>query len=412
MNKLNEAVSKLMTDESFSPVKNETRRTVTESLLQNQIRFMRQGLNESDAPTNQTAGVVNWDPVLIKMVRRSTPQLMAFDLAGVQPMSAPTGQIFAMRARYNDQKGPENFGEANTAHSGTGSHSGDTSGFNTTTGHGMEKEAGEGLGGRGKEAWAEMGFTIERSDVSAKTRKLKAQFSRELQYDLMNVHGLNVETELANILSQEITAEIDRELLRTINTSAVIGCQNTATPGTFNMDADSSGRWLVEKFKGLLFRLELEANQVSRATRRGRANRIIASSNVVSALNMAGVLEYNPNLANTLNVDETSSTFAGILFGRYQVHIDPYATIDYVTIGYKGVNSWDAGIYYAPYLPLEMYRGQSEDTFDPKIGFATRYGMVANPFAASLTNGGVKPGKGLGQGENEYFRKFRVTGLS
>jgi len=232
-----------------------------------------------------------------------------------------------------------------------------------------------------------------------------------LAYDLKNIHNMDAETELANILSTEITAEIDREILRTINVAAVLGAQSAAVPGLFDLAADSDGRWLVEKFKGLLFQIELEANRVAIETRRGRANRVICSSNVASALNMAGVLDYNPALASNMNVDPTAGTYAGILMGKYQVYIDPYAGRDYVTVGYKGDNSWDAGIFYCPYLPLEMYRAVGEDSFAPKIGFASRYGIIANPYEHNDASG-ARAGKGLGQGENRYYRKFAVANLT
>ena len=420
---LKEAVDKVMNDEKAPAITDDYRKYVTEAVIENQIKF-NQGMNESDNPTNQTSGVSNFDPILIKMVRRSMPKLMAFDLTGVQPMSGPTGSIFAMRARYNTQTGAEAMhDEANTAFSGAGLQTGDTSGFaadafgssdpatGTGTGTGMTTANAQTLGSPAGDAWNEMAFSIERTDVSVKSRKLKAQFSRELAYDLKNIHNLDAETELANILSTEITAEIDRELLRTINVAAVLGAQSAAVPGKYDLAADSDGRWLVEKFKGLLFQIELEANRVAIDTRRGRANRIICSSNVASALNMAGVLDYNPALASNMNVDPTANTYAGILMGKYQVYIDPYATIDYVTVGYRGANAWDAGVYYCPYLPLEMYRSVGEDTFAPKIGFASRYGIIANPYEHNDANG-VRAGKGLGQGENRYFRKFAVANLT
>lgn len=419
---LKEEIDGLIQDEKFPKITNEYRKYVTESVLSNQLKFQAQ-MNEANNPTNQTGGVANFDPVLIKMVRRSVPQLVAFDLMGVQPMSAPTGSIFAMRARYANQTGAEAFfNEADSAFSGAGTQAGDTSGFpadfygagdpavGTSYGTGMSKNAGEVLGSAGNPAWKEMAFSIERVDVSAKTRKLKAQFSRELQYDLKNVHGLDAETELANILSTEIVAEIDRECLRTINVAAVLGATGGAKAGVFDVAADADGRWLVERFKAVLFQLEIEANAVAKATRRGRANRVVCSSNVASALNLAGVLQYNS--ANSgLNIDDTGQTYAGLLNGKYQVFIDPYATVDYITIGYRGANAWDAGIYYAPYLPLEMYRSQDQDTFNPIIGFATRYGVIANPFASTEVGGATKAGKGLGQGENQYFRKFAVKNI-
>jgi len=420
---LKEAVDKVMNDEKAPVINDNYRRQVTESVIENQIRY-NQGMNESETPTNQTGGVANFDPILIKMVRRSMPKLMAFDLTGVQSMTGPTGSIFAMRARYSNQTGTEAlFDEANTAFSGAGAQAGDTSGFaadafgvgdpvtGTGTGTGMTTANAQLLGTDSGDAWNEMAFSIERTDVSVKSRKLKAQFSRELAYDLKNIHNMDAETELANILSTEITAEIDREILRTINVAAVLGAQSAAVPGLFDLAADSDGRWLVEKFKGLLFQIELEANRVAIETRRGRANRVICSSNVASALNMAGVLDYNPALASNMNVDPTAGTYAGILMGKYQVYIDPYAGRDYVTVGYKGDNSWDAGIFYCPYLPLEMYRAVGEDSFAPKIGFASRYGIIANPYEHNDASG-ARAGKGLGQGENRYYRKFAVANLT
>lgn len=425
MNQLQEQVNKLIENEKFPEIKNDYKKYVTEQALTTQISYM-QGISEASAgTTTQTPGVANWDPILIKMVRRSMPMLMAFDLAGVQPMSGPTGSIFAMRARYENQTGDEAlFNEARSGFSGNKvAQVGDTSGFpadyfdtgdpaaSTNYGTGMDLATAENLGTVSGDPWNEMSFTIERVDVSAKSRKLKASFSRELQHDLRQIHGLDAETELSNILSTEIAAEMDRELLRTINVAAVVGAQDAAVPGLFDLSADSDGRWLVEKFKGLLFQLELEANTVNRTTRRGKANRVICSSNVASALNMAGVLDYNPQLAANLNVDESSTTFAGVLLGRYQVHIDPYATRDYITVAYKGGNAWDAGVYWCPYVPLEMYRAVGEDSFQPRIGFQTRYGVIANPFESTLANGDAKAGKGLGQGENSYFRKFAVSNL-
>jgi len=426
MEVIKEQVEKLVTDEKFGPaIQSEYKKKITEQVLENEIRFLKQIHEASDDATSFTSGVKNWDPVLIRMVRRATPQLMAFDLAGVQPMSGPTGSIFAMRSRYNTQTGDEAlFGEANSAFSGTGTQAGDTSGFaanefgsgdptaSTSHGTGMALTDAENLGNTSGSAWKEMTFSVERVDVSAVSRKLKASFSRELQQDLRNIHGLDAETELANILSTEIAAEQDRELLRTINISAVIGAGDATVPGNFNLEADSDGRWLVEKFKGLIFQIELEANAVAIATRRGKANAIICSANVASALNMAGVLQYNPQMAANLNVDVTSSTFCGILLGRYKVYADPYATVDYVTVAYVGTNAWDAGVYFCPYIPLEMVRTVTEGSFQPRIGFATRYAIAANPFMSNNADGTTKSGKGLGQGENGYFRKFRVSNIA
>lgn len=424
MEQINEKITQLIESDKFPKIGNDYKKYVTERSLENQIKYMK-SINEASADAStQTGGVSNWDPVLIRMVRRSMPQLMAFDLAGVQPMSGPTGSIFAMRARYTSQDGTEAlYNEANSAFSGAGTQTGDTSGFaadafgsgdpanGTDYGTGMDLATAEALGTASGTPWQEMTFSIERTDVSAQSRKLKASFTRELQHDLRQIHGLDAESELANILSTEITAEQDRELLRTINVSAKLGAQDASVPALFDLAADSDGRWLVEKFKGLLFQIELEANEVAKSTRRGKANRLICSSNVASALNMAGVLDYNPSLLANLNVDETSTTFAGVLLGRYQVHIDPYATRDYITVGYKGANAWDAGVYWCPYVPLEMVRAVGEDSFQPRIGFQTRYGVKANPFSSTLANGSQKAGAGLGQGENEYFRKFAVANL-
>lgn len=425
MEQINEKITQLIESDKFPKIGDDYKKYVTERALDNQIKYMK-SINEASADASSaTSGVANWDPVPIRMVRRSMPQLMAFDLAGVQPMSGPTGSVFAMRSRYTSQTGDEAlFNEARTGHSGAGANAGDTSGFaadafgsadpatGTDYGTGMDLATAEAKGTESGTPWSEMSFSIERTDVSAKSRKLKASFTRELQHDLRQIHGLDAESELANILSTEIVAEQDRELLRTINVSAQLGALDTAVPSLFDLAADSDGRWLVEKFKGLLFQIELEANEVAKSTRRGKANRIICSSNVASALNMAGVLEYNPALAANLNVDEASTTFAGVLMGRYQVHVDPYATRDYITVGYKGGNAWDAGVYWCPYVPLEMVRAVGEDSFQPRIGFQTRYGVIANPYSSTLANGDAKAGKGLGQGENEYFRKFAVANLT
>ena len=425
MDMITEKVKELISSEDFTSINSDYRKFVTEKVLENEIKFLS-GMNEASTDSStQTTGVSNWTPVLIRMVRRSMPQFMGFDLAGVQPMSGPTGSIFAMRSRYTSQTGDEAlFNEADTAHGGTGSHAGDTSGFpadyfgtgepatGTGTGTGMDLATAEARGTDSGTAWNEMSFSVESVDVSAKSRKLKASFSRELQHDLRQIHGLEAEEVLGNILTTELTAEMDREILRTINIAAIVGAQSATVPGLFDLAADADGRWLVEKFKGLLFQIELEANAVAKSTRRGKANRVICSSNVASALNMAGLLQYNPQIAANLNVDETSTTFAGVLLGRYQVHIDPYATRDYFTVGYKGASAWDAGIMYAPYVPLEMVRATGEDSFQPRIGFATRYGIVANPFESTLANGSTKAGKGLGQGENSYYRKVAVTNIT
>lgn len=376
---------------------------------------------------NMTAGVKNYDPVLVKMVRRAVPQLMAFDLCGVQPLSQPTGLIFALRARYDTQTGAEAlFDEARTNYSGakTGSHAGDSSGFNkdfiktgtpkedSKTGTGLLLSDAEVLGTTAGQAWAEMGLSIERTDVAAKSRKLKATYTRELAQDMASVHGLSVEDELINVLSQQLVSEIDREIIRTINHSAVLGAKNTNRAGIFDMAADSDGRFFAERVKHLLFFIETEANMIAKRTRAGRANRIICSSNVASALKILGLLEQNPAITGGLAVDETKQTFAGVLMNQYQVWIDPYTEVDYITLGYKGESSWDAGIYYCPYIPVERYSSVGTDDFNQKIGLSTRYGLVANPYFSTKADGTQPTGKGLGQGENGYFAKFAIANLS
>lgn len=419
-----EVVKEFLTDKEGSPVINEEYRNfVTSRAIDNEITFLK----ESADPVNTTGSEVqNWDPVLINLVRRATPQMMAFDVAGVQPMSGPTGLIFAIRARYTAQDGDEALhNEANSAFSGSGTQGGDTSGFpadyfetddpdaDTTYGTGMSTSTAEGKGTDSGSAWSEMAFSIEKTSVEAKSRKLKASFTHEIAHDLRKIHGLDAEKELANILSTEVVAEQDRELLRTINVSAEIGAQSgTTIAGSFDLANDSDGRWMVERWKGLVYQMEKEANAIVKTTRRGKANIVICSSNVASALVMVGLLDAgnNTNYQAGLNVDEATNTFAGVLNGRYKVYIDPFATVDYVTMAYRGANAWDAGVYVCPYVPYELYRAIGEDSFQPRIGIATRYGIVANPFAAN-TASGEKTGKGLAQGENPYFRKMRVVGL-
>lgn len=426
--------SAVLDSEKYAPIVNEDKKNVTAKVLNETaeaIGFKMEDLNESADQANVTgSGIDNWNPILISMVRRSMPNLMAFDLAGVQPMNGPTGLIFAIRSRYSTQDGAEALhDEADSDFSGAGIHGGDTSGFtgtfidtlkgdvggtnvDSTAGNGMSTAAGETLGTVSGGSFAEMAFSIVQTDVTAKTRALKAEFSRELEHDLRKIHGLSAEAELAKILSTEITAEINREMIRTINIAAVLGAQDTTTAGIFDTSTDSDGRWSVERWKGLLFQIELEANAVAKATRRGRANYIVTSSNVASALVMAGLLDHTPLLdSNNLTVDDTGNTFAGILNKRYKLYVDPYATIDYITVGYKGANAWDAGVYYCPYVPMELMRAQGEDSFQPKIGMKTRYGVVANPFVQKNAAGVEPAGKGLGQGENVYFRKFAVKNL-
>ena len=423
----------------LAPIKDQHRRSVTAVVLENTERALReanqyvpQTLTEA-APANQTgADIDTFDPVLISLVRRAMPNLIAYDICGVQPMTGPTGLIFAMRSKYSNSSnsGVENFyNEVNTSFSSvvTGAntlgqkHVGGYPG-NTTTGtanlaetgiynfgSGMSTAQAEGLGTASNVAFAEMAFSIEKVTVTAKSRALKAEYSMELAQDLKAIHGLDAETELSNILSAEILAEINREVVRTINVTATKGAsENTTTAGRFDLDTDSNGRWSVEKFKGLMFQVEREANQIAKATRRGKGNMIICSSDVASALQMAGVLDYAPALnSNNLNVDDTGNTFAGVLNGRIRVYIDPYATGNYLVVGYKGASAFDAGLFYCPYVPLQMVRAVDPDSFQPKIGFKTRYGMVANPFAEGSTAGlGA-----LTKDSNVYYRRVLIDNL-
>ena len=417
-------------------IKDPYKKAVTALVLENQQQAMRQdamALNEAtaSAPTNVAGGVSNFDPILISLVRRALPNLIAYDVAGVQPMTGPTGLIFAMRARYANQGGGEAFyNEANTMFSGTGSANNpygftgttatDTAttfqnqvGANTTSGIAIPTPAAEGLGADANTAFAQMAFTIEKVTVTAQSRALKAEYSLELAQDLKAIHGLDAETELSNILSTEILAEINREVIRTIYNTAVGGAQyGTTTAGTFDLDTDSNGRWSVERFKGLIFQIERDANVIAKQTRRGKGNVLIVSSDVASAMAMAGVLQYTPALQSDLQVDDTGNTFAGLLHGRIKVYIDPYfggytSNSELVTIGYKGSSPYDAGLFYCPYVPLQMVRAVDQFTFQPKIGFKTRYGMVANPFAQGLTQGG----NALTSRSNVYYRLFQVKNL-
>ena len=389
----------------------------------------------ASSSTASDGSVDIFDPVLISLVRRSMPNLIAYDIAGVQPMTGPTGLIFAMKSRYDSQTGTEAlFNESNTtfgasasgntasiqaanASAGTG-HTGTdpndrASGSGYTVETGMSTADAEKLGDTANNGFNQMAFSIEKIAVTAVTRALKAEYTMELAQDLKAVHGLDAETELSNILSAEILSEINREVVRTINYSAVAGAtKNTTTSGTFDLDTDSNGRWSVEKFKGLMFQIERDANEIAKATRRGKGNVMITSSDVASALQMAGVLDYAPALNNNLQVDDTGNTFAGVLNGRIRVYIDPYfsdATNQYYTIGYKDSSAFDAGLFYCPYVPLQMVRAVGENTFQPKIGFKTRYGMVANPFATNDANG-VAARLGSGDG-NIYYRIAKVTNL-
>ena len=433
-------------------IKDQHRREVTAILIENQIQAMKQEaainggkitnmLNEDViVPLNEAAPVNNggtgvamgqagtnaqmagYDTVLINLVRRAMPQLIAFDVCGVQPMTMPTGLIFAMRSRYNTQDGAEAlYNEADTAFSGTGTHQGsnwaDGSAFGTGTG--MPTSMAEGLGSEGN-PWKEMAFSIERTSVIAKTRALKAQYSVELAQDLKAVHGLDAEAELSNILATEIITEINREIIRTIYMMAEVGCEvGTAQKGVFDLDLDSDGRWSAEKFKGLLYQIEKEANRIAQKTRRGRGNFIICSSNVASALQMAGMLDYAPQIQNNLNVNEAQTTFAGILNGKYKVFVDPYvangAEDQFCVVGYKGASAYDAGLFYCPYVPLQVHRAVDPATLQPVFGFKTRYGLVANPMVQVMAGEGGMAGDAdiakVLSGKNYYYRKFTIRGL-
>jgi len=421
----------ILEHEGSAPIKDNYRKEVTAVLLENQEIEMRRGreamgeLNEA-APTNavgsygDTGGFAKFDPVLISLVRRAMPQLIAYDVAGVQPMTQPTGLIFAMKSRYSTMGGTEAlFNEADTDFSGGGTHSGTYDfGGSETTGTGISTSAAErlGQGGTSDGSFGQMAFSIEKTAVTAKTRALKAEYSIELAQDMKSVHGLDAEGELSNILSTEILAEINREVIRTIYKTAKPGAQvGTTTQGTFDLDTDSNGRWSVEKFKGLLFQIEREANAVGQQTRRGRGNFIITSADVASALAMAGVLDYAPALAgnNNLNIDDTSTTFAGVLNGKYKVYVDPYtanvSATQFFVVGYKGTSAFDAGLFYCPYVPLQMVRAVDPNSFQPKIGFKTRYGLVANPFV-DLDDSSGSTGD-LTTDKNYYYRRVKVTNL-
>lgn len=423
--------------EGLKPIKDPFRRAVTAILLENTQAALSEEkvqLNEF-APTNSTgASIAGYDPVLISLVRRALPNLIAYDVCGVQPMTGPTGLIFALRSRYSTQSGTEAlFNEANTGFSSTnaaganGNISGSLSNTNpvyalgTSTaygvGSGMTTAQGEALGDTSANAFAEMALSIDKVTVTARTRALKAEYSLENAQDIKAIHGLDLETELSNILSTEILAEINREVVRQIYRSATAGAQyGVTTAGTFDLDTDSNGRWSVEKFKGLIFQIEREANAIARATRRGKGNVLIVSSDVASALAMAEILDYTPALSTELNVDDTGNTFVGMLHGRIKVYIDPYFGgssngDELVTVGYKGVSPFDAGLFYCPYVPLQMVRAINQDSFQPKIGFKTRYGMVANPFA-TLAGDGVVGDRNNANQANIYYRLFRVRNLT
>lgn len=408
----------VLNHESLPEIKDAYRREVTAVLLENQANGIQdsRALNE-DAPTNavgsypDAGGMAKYDPVLIQLIRRAMPQMIHYDVAGVQPLQQPTGLIFSMKSKYGFMNGPEaRFNEADTDFSGAGTHAGSNPVSGTyTTGTGMSTQAAEALGTAGGNAFNEMAFSIEKIMVEAKTRALKAEYSRELEQDLKRIHGLSADAELSAILSGEILAEMNREIIRTVYATAKPGCvAGTATAGEFDLDVDANGRWSVEKFKGLLFQVEREGNVIAQETRRGRGNFIICSADVASAMAMAGVLDYAPALSTNLNVDEASTTYAGVLNGKYKVFVDPYSANlnddnQFFVIGYKGTSAWDAGLYYCPYIPLEKMSAIDPHSFQPKIAFKTRYGLKANPFAQANGN--------LVANTNVYFRRVKVTNL-
>ena len=474
---LMEKWSPLLDAEGVDPIKDSHRRATTAVLLENQERFLREqaafesgtGMLSEAAPTNSGNAVgasgafgagsadagptAGFDPVLISLIRRSMPNLVAYELAGVQPMNGPTGLIFAMRSRYTDQSGTEaffnepdsafsankagtNIGQATQGDYTDATDDDGTVGFGSTgtqrgtnpailegtasdavqaqysLGQGMATGDSEALGDGTNGDFNEMAFSIEKVTVTAKSRALKAEYSMELAQDLRAIHGLNAEAELANILSSEILAEINREVIRTIYKTAEAGSQvNVANAGFFDLDVDSNGRWSVEKFKGLLFNIERDANRIAQRTRRGKGNIIMTSADVASALTMAGVLDYTPALNANLQVDDTGNTFAGTINGKYRVYIDPFsansAANQYYVVGYKGTSPYDAGLFYCPYVPLQMVRAVNDGTFQPKIGFETRYGLVSNPYAEGTA-------QGLGRitsNSNRYYQRTVVKNL-
>ena len=402
----------------LQPIADPYKKAVTAVVLENQEKalFEEKGIMEATHVNQTGAGVDNYDPILISLVRRALPNLMAYDVAGVQPMTGPTGLIFAMKSHYTNMTGTEAlFNEADTDFSGGGTHAGSNPVDGTyTTGAGVATATAEGFGDG--TTLNEMAFSIEKTTVTAKSRALKAEYTVELAQDLKAIHGLDAEGELSNILSQEILAEINREVIRTIYTVAKPGAASTATAGTFDLDVDSNGRWSVERFKGLLFNIERDANVIAQDTRRGKGNFIITSADVAAALSMAGVLDTGSaiNGNGTLSVDDTGNTFAGILNGRYKVYVDPYSSntgsaSQFYVVGYKGSSAYDAGIFYCPYVPLQMVRAIDPDTFQPKIGFKTRYGMIANPFVTQAN--GTTDGDTFTAARNQYYRKVKVANL-
>ena len=417
------------------------KRAVTTIILENQEKSLKEDrsfLSEA-APTNSSFGgnasMDSWDPILISLVRRAMPNLIAYDICGVQPMTGPTGLIFAMRARFASQDGAEalvdeaipDISNQNAAGTIGGGDIGSTetnpavlndspSAGTYTSATGMTAVQGEALGDSGTNAFSEMAFSIEKHTVTAVTRAMKAEYTMELAQDLKAIHGLDAETELANILSAEILAEINREVVRNVYVSAVKGAAtNTTTSGIFDLDTDSNGRWSVEKFKGLMFAVERDANAIGQQTRRGKGNMIICSADVASALQMAGVLDYTPALNNNLNVDDTTTTFAGVMNGRFKVYVDPYAAniaaSQYYIVGYKGTSPYDAGMFYCPYVPLQMVRAVGENSFQPKIGFKTRYGIAANPFHTGTVAASADGAITITGNTNKYYRRVKVTNL-
>jgi len=430
-------------------IKDSYRKQVTSILLENQEKHLKEA-----APANATVAggnypMSNWDPILISLVRRAMPNLIAYDVCGVQPMSGPTGLIFALRSRYQGQDGAEAlFNEAQTKFGGAGGTA-----YNSQNGAGLTNgleggsvdplesiststvsanldptgayttQAGESLGGAAADYFPEMAFSIEKTTVSAKTRALKAEYTMELAQDLKAIHGLDAETELANILSAEILAEINREVVRSMYSTSKLGCRagTVQTEGIFDLNVDANGRWSVEKYKGLMYQIERESNFIAKDTRRGKGNFILCSSDVASALAMAGVLDYTPALSTNLNVDDTGNTFAGVLNGKTKVYVDPYfsqsVAYDFCMVGYRGTSPYDAGMFYCPYVPLQMVRAVGEQTFQPKIAFKTRYGIVNNPFVSSVSAGGGSitdrsdPVSNDGKRSNPYYRIFRVDNL-
>ena len=436
---LQEKWSPVLKHPDLPEIKDSYKRAVTTIILENQEKALKEDknfLNET-VSTNFAGGNASldtWDPILISLVRRSMPNLIAYDICGVQPMTGPTGLIFAMRARLASMDGAEALADeafpdvSNQNAAGT-IGGGDIGATETnpavlndapagtyTSATGMTTVQGEALGDSGTNAFGEMAFSIEKHTVTAVTRALKAEYTMELAQDLKAIHGLDAETELANILSAEILAEINREVVRNIYVSAVKGAQaNTTTAGIFDLDTDSNGRWSVEKFKGLMFAIERDANAIGQQTRRGKGNMLIVSADVASALQMAGVLDYTPALNNNLNVDDTSTTFVGVMNGRYKVYVDPYSAnvsaSQYYVVGYKGTSPYDAGMFYCPYVPLQMVRAVGENTFQPKIGFKTRYGISANPFATGTVAAGADGAIAITANANKYYRRVKVSNL-